>query len=138
LSKTPKWPPGCEINRDDLAHLQKLHHLLNALNDPLVSRSKLAMLTASIPVFANRIVHHAKARWPSIDSLANALQRIGNRGLEQILLEFLEDLTMYKADVEAAENPASDDGASEGTKPVAEETKPVAEGTKISSGSTKK
>lgn len=103
MSRAPKWPPGCQIKRDDLTHLEKLHHLLHALNDPLVSRSKLNMLIAAIPALASRIVHQAQMRWPSVDSLASALQRVGNRGLEQVLLEFLEDLTMYKAEVEAAE-----------------------------------
>ena len=106
LPKPPKWPPNCELTPEALKHLGALHQLLLALNDALVSRSKLQMLTASIPVLAARVVHQAKARWPSIDSLSEALQRIGNRGLEKNLLEFLEDLTVYKADHEAQEDVA--------------------------------
>lgn len=53
-----------------------------------------------MPTLAARVVHQAKGKWPSIDSLAEALQRVGNRGLERALLEFLEDLTIYKADLE--------------------------------------
>lgn len=116
MSKIPKRPPGCEIKREDLAQLDKLHQLLHALNDPLVSRSKLNLLAGSIPVLANRIVHQARARWPSVDSLASALQRVGNRGLEQILLEFLEDLTVYKAEMEAVENPPPDESSRQGSK----------------------
>jgi hypothetical protein len=59
------------------------------------------MLTSSSPVLTARVLRAARARSTSIDSLNAALQLIGNRGLEKVLLEFLEDLTSLKADLEA-------------------------------------
>jgi hypothetical protein len=120
LAKPPKWPPNCEITREDLQHLRALHQLLLALNDPLVSRSKLQMLTASMPVLAARIIHQAKAKWPATDSLSDALQRVGNRGLERALLEFLEDLTIFKADLEEKQKPKGGAEASAQDVPVTE------------------
>ncbi len=96
-------PTNCEISEDDLQRLGALHNLLAALNDPLASRRKLQMLTAFSPVLTARVVRHAQARTASIDSLEAALTLIGNRGLETVLLQFLEDLTVYKGELEANE-----------------------------------
>jgi hypothetical protein len=74
---------------------------LAALNDQYASVSKLAMLTASSPVLTARVMKQAKSRSKSVDSLNAALQLIGNRGLEKVLLEFLEDLTALKAELES-------------------------------------
>jgi hypothetical protein len=94
-------PTNCDVGVEDLDRLPMLHSLLGALNDEYASVRKLAMLTASIPVLTARVVRHARTRSSSVDSLAAALQLIGNRGLEMVLLEFLEDLTALKADLEA-------------------------------------
>jgi hypothetical protein len=101
-------PTNCEVSADDLQRLGAIHNLLAALNDPLASRRKLQMLTSLSPVLTARIVRHAQARSPSIDTLGAALTLIGNRGLEAVLLQFLEDLTVYKHEQEA--NPGKDGG----------------------------
>lgn len=97
-------PTNCEVSVDDLQRLGALHNLLAALNDPLASRRKLQMLTAFSPVLTARVVRHAQARSAAIDSLETALTLIGNRGLETVLLQFLEDLTVYKGELEANAN----------------------------------
>ena len=95
-------PDECEVGQDDLQHLHRLHDLLAALNDPYVSRRKIEMLASFSKVLSARILRHARARQRSIDSLGAALTLIGNRGLETVLLQFLEDLTIFKGELDAA------------------------------------
>lgn len=90
----------CEVGEEDLQHLKGIHDLLGALNDPYVSRRKIEMLASYSKVLSARVVRHARARQRSIASLGAALTLIGNRGLETVLLQFLEDLTIYKGDLE--------------------------------------
>jgi HD-like signal output (HDOD) protein len=94
-------PTSCDVRIEDLEHLGALHNLLAALNDQYASVSKLAMLTSQQPVLTARVMKHAKNRSNSVDTLNAALQLIGNRGLEKVLLEYLEDLTTLKAESEA-------------------------------------
>ena len=97
-----KQPPDeCAVGQDDLQHLKRLHDLLAALNDPYVSRPKIEMLTSYSKVLSARVMRHARARQRSIDSLGAALTLIGNRGFDTVLLQFLEDLTIYKGELEA-------------------------------------
>jgi HD-like signal output (HDOD) protein len=91
----------CEVGQEDLLHLQRLHDLLAALNDPYVSRRKIEMLTSYSKVMSARVMRHARARQRTIDSLGAALTLIGNRGLETVLLQFLEDLTIFKGELDA-------------------------------------
>lgn len=95
-------PDECEVGQEDLQHLKRMHDLLAALNDPYVSRQKIELLTSYSKVLSARVMRHARVRNRSIDSLDAALTLIGNRGLETVLLQFLEDLTIYKGDLEAA------------------------------------
>jgi hypothetical protein len=96
----PKAPSSTKIGAEDLKHLGPVHQLLTALNDPFASRGKIEMLIRSIPVLSARILVQAREQWPTVDQLSQALTRFGNRGLERILLEFLEDLTIYKSEHE--------------------------------------
>jgi len=95
-------PTNTEVSADDLKRLGALHDLLAALNDPLASRRKLQTLTSFSPVLTARVVRHAQARLATIETLEAALTLIGNRGLEAVLLQFLEDLTVYKGELEAS------------------------------------
>ncbi|HMJ52671.1 MAG TPA: hypothetical protein VK540_11365 [Polyangiaceae bacterium] len=95
-------PDECEIRPDDLDQLKGLHDLLAALNDPYVSSRKIEMLASYSKVLSARVIRHARARQRTIDSLGPALTLIGNRGLETVLLQFLEDLTIYKMDLDEA------------------------------------
>jgi len=94
-------PTSCEVRVEDLDHLGALHNLLAALNDEYASVSKLSMLTSQQPVLTARVMKHARNRSASVDTLNAALQVIGNRGLEKVLLEYLEDLTTLKAENES-------------------------------------
>jgi hypothetical protein len=94
-------PTNCEVGTEDLGRLKVVHDLLAALNDQYASVGKLAMLTSYSPSLTARVMKQARNRSASVDSLNAALQLIGNRGLEKVLLEFLEDLTALKAELEA-------------------------------------
>jgi HD-like signal output (HDOD) protein len=99
-TRQPPLPTNCDVSENDLNQLGVLHNILTALNDEYASVSKLAMLTAYSPVLTARVMRQAKSRSASIDTLSAALQLIGNRGLEKVLLEYLEDLTTLKAERE--------------------------------------
>jgi hypothetical protein len=103
VSITPGGRPAtCEVDAADLQRLGALHSLLVALNDPYASKRKIESLSAAIPVLAARIIHRGRVQSPllGIDNLGKALNVIGNRGLEAVLLELLEDLTMFKSELE--------------------------------------
>jgi hypothetical protein len=95
-------PAACEVGPDDLKRLGALHDLLRALNDPFASKNKIETLSGAIPVLSQRIIFKARSKSPllGIDSLGKALNAVGNRGLETVLLELLEDLTTLKSELE--------------------------------------
>src|SRR3982751_6914375 len=100
--ESPYANQSCEVDASDLKRLDAVHRLLEALRDPYASNDLLEHRVSHIPVLAARIVRHARRAAPSrtINSLGSALAVVGNRGLEAVLLELLEDLTVLRADVE--------------------------------------
>ncbi|MCC6901893.1 MAG: hypothetical protein IT377_23180 [Polyangiaceae bacterium] len=85
------------VGPEHLALTGAIFSLLRALDDPLVGTAELERLVAAIPVLAARCIRKAsRAPLP----LGAALARMGNRGLEAVLLELLEDLTICKADAD--------------------------------------
>jgi hypothetical protein len=73
--------------------------LLGVLNDAYASGEKIEVLVASIPCLRARCVKRARGQMEDLDMpLAQALQRIGNAGLEGELLTLLEDLTVLSSD----------------------------------------
>jgi hypothetical protein len=91
-----------QVHPEDLGRLRAIHDLLATLNDPLASRPRIEKLCASMDVLAARIIAHARSNAPlkNITQLGPALSLIGNRGLEVVLLQLLEDLTTLKAELE--------------------------------------
>jgi len=98
LSAAPFDP--CAVGEADLERIRELEQLLGALNDPLASRSRIEKLANAIPPLSARLVQRARRLAPKmdIDTVGRALGFLGNRGLEAVLLELLEDLTIYKAE----------------------------------------
>ncbi len=84
------------VGPEHLKHTTDLLVLLRALDDPLVGTSTLESLVGAIPVLAVRCVQRASRLHDM--PLGTALARIGNHGLESVLLEVLEDLTIVRAD----------------------------------------
>jgi len=91
-------PSDTKVQAKHLKDLDKIHELLSALNDPYASKNIGALVTR-IPILAARCVAKAGARSSKIEinSLDHAITLIGNRGLETVLFELLEDLTMFKS-----------------------------------------
>lgn len=95
-------PSECKITLKHLSELPKIMDLLHALNDPYAGGKNVGKLVAKIPVLAARLVDRAlsQARKKEVYSIDQAINMIGNRGLETELLALLEDLTIKKAEAE--------------------------------------
>lgn len=95
-------PTECKITLKHLADLPKIMDLLSALNDPLAGGRNVGKLVQKIPVLAARLVDRALSRSSKkqISSLDQAINMLGNRGLESELLQLLEDLTIKKSEAE--------------------------------------
>jgi HD-like signal output (HDOD) protein len=95
-------PAECKITVKHLAELPKIMELLSALNDPLAGGKNVGKLVAKIPVLAARLVDRAlsQSRKKEIYSVDQAINMVGNRGIESELLQLLEDLTIKKSEAE--------------------------------------
>jgi hypothetical protein len=93
----------CRVKPEDLKRLNLVRELLQLLNDPYVGPMKLAETVAHIPVFAARCKKEAALFRPraEVEQIERALNVIGTRGIEKVLLELLEDLTVLKSDLES-------------------------------------
>ncbi len=92
----------CQVQPADLKRLSLVRELLQLLNDPYVGPMKLAETVTHIPVFAARCKKEAALYRPraEVEQIERALNVIGTRGIEKVLLELLEDLTVLKSDLE--------------------------------------
>lgn len=95
-------PSECKITVKHLAELPRILELLHALNDPLAGGKNVGKLVTKIPVLAARVVDRAltQSRKKEVYSIDQAINMVGNRGLESELLTLLEDLTIKKAEAE--------------------------------------
>lgn len=95
-------PSEVKITVKHLSELPKIMELLHALNDPMAGGKNVGKLLTKIPVLAARVVDRALSRKSKkdISSIDQALNMIGNRGLESELLQLLEDLTIKKSEAE--------------------------------------
>lgn len=90
------------VSPHDLKRLGDLHALLFVLDDPTAALGEVTALCARLPALEARILalaNTAGAYRRTLD-LRTALSLVGNRGLERVLLELLEDLTVLKADLD--------------------------------------
>ncbi|MBL8742348.1 MAG: hypothetical protein JNK04_14670 [Myxococcales bacterium] len=87
---------------DELKRLPSIHSILGALNDPDAGVPQLRRYCAELPSLRARILHEARRSVPGrdVEDVGYALAVIGNRGFEVVLLEYLEALTILKADLE--------------------------------------
>jgi hypothetical protein len=95
-------PSECKITLKHLSELPKIMELLQTLNDPMAGGKNLGKLVTKIPVLAARLVDRAlsQSRKKEISSVDQAINMIGNRGLETELMNLLEDLTIKKSEAE--------------------------------------
>jgi hypothetical protein len=87
---------------EELKRLPSLHSILGALNDPDAGVPQLRRYCAELPSLGARIMNEARRAVPGrdVEDVGYALAVIGNRGFEVVLLEYLEALTVLKADLE--------------------------------------
>lgn len=85
----------------DIERLDIIHALLSELNDPRASAVTIAPFIAAFPPLKARIEQAFRLRRPNAHAknLSAQLVLLGNREVEAVLLELLEDLTMLRADL---------------------------------------
>jgi hypothetical protein len=85
----------------DIERLDVIHALLAELNDPRASAVTIAPFIAAFPPLRARIARTFEMRRPNSHgtSIASQIVCLGNREVEAVLLELLEDLTMLRADL---------------------------------------
>jgi hypothetical protein len=96
-----KIPTDCAVQAGDLRCLPLVKQVLSELNDPYTGAVRLADLVDQIPALAARCRRAARQRRPTaeLDNMERTLMIIGNKGLEKVLFELLEDLTVLKAEL---------------------------------------
>lgn len=107
--RTSSLPPPLtrrtEVEVDDLRHLDVVRRILSVLHEPAASASALAKLVDEMPVLAARLGDRFVRGLGGGLTTEAELAFVGNRHLEAVLFELLEDLTMLSA--EQAGVPAS-------------------------------
>lgn len=100
-SRTVISPWIGRVTREDLDRLPEIHALLFALDDPAAAAPKLAALCESLPPLEARLMDLArrKSRLAPRD-VRSAIALLGNRVVEKVLLELLEDLTVLKFELQ--------------------------------------
>jgi hypothetical protein len=86
----------------DLKRIDQISALLRTLNDPSAGADALAKHVETIPVlkeriamrFARKVTAHGKV------DVAQQIARLGNRALESILLELLEDIVTLASETQ--------------------------------------
>jgi hypothetical protein len=92
-------PVRTEVCVSDLRHLDVVRRILSLLNEPAASAPALARLIDDMPVLAARLGERFAAKVGSRPAtVAAELAFLGNRHLESVLFQLLEDLTDLSAE----------------------------------------
>ena len=85
----------------DIERLDVIHALLKELNDPRASAYTIAPFVEAFPPLRARVARALAVHRPNLkaQNVAAELVGLGNRGVEAVLLELLEDLTILRADL---------------------------------------
>jgi hypothetical protein len=124
----------CRIGKDDLKRLDQVKELLTLLNDPYAGPYKLVDCIEGLSVLAARCRREAALHRPrsEVENIERALNVLGNRGIEKVLLELLEDMTILKSELDTAPTDGSASNASRAPAPA-----PVNKGGYITASSNK-
>lgn len=89
------------VTREDLSRLSDILKMLSLLNDEFAPAHKLAILINQMPPLKARVTqtYNLMFMGKALPSFQTQVGAIGNRQLETLLLEFLEDLTILRADL---------------------------------------
>jgi len=92
----------CRITHEDLKRLDQVKELLSLLNDPYIGPYKLKDCIEGMPSLASRCRREAALHRPrnEVEQIERALNVLGNRGIEKVLLELLEDMTIFKSELD--------------------------------------
>lgn len=102
LAHRASFPSGVNriaVEKADLDGLAALHRLLARLNEPAASASALSTLVDGIPVLAARLHARFQSMRGRDETTSSILSLLGNRVLEGMLMDLLEDLTVLHADL---------------------------------------
>ena len=88
-----------EVGKEDLGNLSALHRLLTRLNEPAASATALSGLVDGIPVLSARLHERFQRMRGRDERTSQILSLLGNRELEGMLMQLLEDLTILHADL---------------------------------------
>ncbi|HZU81973.1 MAG TPA: hypothetical protein VE987_03605 [Polyangiaceae bacterium] len=93
-----------QVTVKDLARIDAIQALLRTLNDPRAGADVLARQIAGIPVLRARVERRFMQHHPNFTKhdLPQQIALLGNRVLESVLAELLEDLVMLHSEVEPA------------------------------------
>jgi hypothetical protein len=91
-----------QVTVADLGRIGAIQSLLKILNDPKAGADVLARQVAAIPVLMVRVERRFMRHHPNFTkhALAQQIALLGNRTLEGILSELLEDIIMLHSEVE--------------------------------------
>jgi len=94
---------AARVTAADLSRIDQLSALLATLNDPRAGADALARHVVAIPVLQARIHACFVRSHPNRkgNGIAQQIALLGNRVLEGILLELLEDIVVLHSEVEA-------------------------------------
>ena len=100
-------PKELLVTEVHLKSFDALHDLLRSFQDPFAAGSELKKHVEEIPVLSGRLLRTARITTGQMDlkDIGLALSLLGNKVLEQELLQLLEDLTEVKADWQEKQNP---------------------------------
>jgi hypothetical protein len=105
--RTARRDPA-RVTVDDLGRIDQISALLSTLNDPSAGAGALARHIESIPVLRERIAIRFARRTTTTSrrtktDVAQQIALLGNRVLESVLLELLEDLVTLHSETKPNE-----------------------------------
>jgi hypothetical protein len=96
-----QFAADCQVRAEHLDRMPLVKDILTELNDPYAASHRLAQLIAQLPPLEARCRREAKLkRAASADAnLEYVLNIIGVRGIEVVLMDILEELTILNAEL---------------------------------------
>jgi hypothetical protein len=98
----PAPADSTQVTVGDLGRITVVQSILKTLNDPRAGADVLARQIAAIPVLKARVAQRFAQDHPNRTppELAQQIALLGNRTLEGVLFELLEDIIMLHSEVE--------------------------------------
>lgn len=90
--------PNTKVTKADLAHVEEALRLLSVLNNQFASAQDLAPSVEKMPTLVARVTRAYSTLYinRAVPALPQLLGGLGNRRFEELLFQYLEDLTELK------------------------------------------